>query len=80
MQLSDVAVLSPVWPVFFLVVAGVLGACLGSFVNCLALQYTDKRISLSSTLIPFSSILRLSLDENRSFWTHGYGSNASLLT
>ena len=36
MQLSDVAVLSPVWPVFFLVVAGVLGACLGSFVNCLA--------------------------------------------
>lgn len=36
MQLSDLAVLSPVWPVFFLVVAGVLGACLGSFVNCLA--------------------------------------------
>ena len=36
MQLSDLAVLSPVWPVFFLAVAGVLGACLGSFVNCLA--------------------------------------------
>ena len=36
MQLSDLAVLSPVWLVFFLAVAGVLGACLGSFVNCLA--------------------------------------------
>ena len=36
MQLSDLAVLSPVWPVVFLAVAGVLGACLGSFVNCLA--------------------------------------------
>lgn len=36
MQLSELAVLSPVWPVFFLTVAGVLGACLGSFINCLA--------------------------------------------
>lgn len=36
MQLTDLAILSPVWPVFFLLVAGLLGACLGSFVNCLA--------------------------------------------
>ena len=36
MQLTDLAILSPVWPIFFLLVAGLLGACLGSFVNCLA--------------------------------------------
>lgn len=34
----------------------------------------------SSTFIQLSSTLRLSLDENRPFWTHGYGSIASLLT
>lgn len=36
MQLSELAVLSPVWPAFALVVAGVLGAVFGSFINCLA--------------------------------------------
>lgn len=36
MQLSELVVLSPVWPVFFLVVAGVLGAVFGSFINCMA--------------------------------------------
>ena len=36
MQLTDLANLSPVSPIYFLLVAGLLGACLGSFVNCLA--------------------------------------------
>lgn len=36
MQLTTLAALSPVWPVFFLAVAGVLGAVMGSFINCLA--------------------------------------------
>lgn len=36
MQLSDLATVSPIWPAFFLVVAAVLGACMGSFINCLA--------------------------------------------
>lgn len=36
MQLSDLALASPIWPVFVLFVAGVLGAVLGSFINCLA--------------------------------------------
>lgn len=36
MQLAELAILSPAWPVFFVAVAAVLGAVMGSFVNCLA--------------------------------------------
>lgn len=36
MQLSTLATLSPAWPAFFLAVAAVMGAVMGSFINCMA--------------------------------------------
>ncbi|WP_080800935.1 prepilin peptidase [Arabiibacter massiliensis] len=36
MQLGTLAALSPAWPAFFLAVAAVMGAVMGSFINCMA--------------------------------------------